>query len=210
MFFFAACHEIFSTSWFLGTILQNVCANVCSFVYVLRLFCMFVYGFCGPIRLLRTFVYGFCARCAAFAYVYGSSVGQVVRILCTYADFLCELSGFTYVYGLSFAMFDADRLEGSDLAGYLIYYCLCELSWFIESIDDPILRVVWFAIVRANACDLLKFSIIWSWWFRRFLFPCRAICYDWTVSRILSLWFRQVIFPRAMFVMIGVSQGSDI
>ena len=148
-------------AYFYVRLLRTYMAFAYVSVRLLRMLC----GFCVRIRLI------FYESCAAFVYIYG---------------FLCLLSGFTYVYGLSFAMFDADRLRGSDTAGSLICYCQCEHSWFVESIKDPILRVT-----------LSSFST-------------RAIHYYWTVSTIWSLGFCRVPFPRELLIIIGPSRGSDI
>ena len=40
---------------------------------------------------------------------------------------------------------------------------ILRVLWFVESIDDPILRVLWFYIVRENNRDSLKVSMIRSW-----------------------------------------------
>ena len=88
--------------------------------------------FCVRIRLFRTFVNGFCACCANFVYVYG---------------FLCVLIEFCVRIRLSFAMFDADRIEGSDLAGFFICFSL------------------------VNTRDSLTVSRIRYWGFRQVLFP---------------------------------------
>ena len=104
---------------------------------------------------------GFCVRlCTAFAYVYRfcvhlcTSFAHVLRILRTYTDyilhklygFLCTLSGFAYVYSLTFSMFNVDRLEGSNISGSLICF------------------------VHANARDLLTLLRIRYWGFCRVLF----------------------------------------
>ena len=136
---------------------------------------------------LRMF-YGFFVRlCTAFAYVYGffislcTAFAHVARLLRTYTAYLL-----------------------SKFCGFCIsirIFVRVERIWFVESLDDPILRVLWyveslndlilrvfwfFAIFRANARDSLKVSMIWYWWF---------------------LWD---IFPRKLFVMIGLSGGSNI
>ena len=127
-------------------------------------------------RLLRT-LYGFCVRiqlifweiCAYFAYVY---------------SFLCALSVFAYVYGLYLEMFDADRLEVSELAYSLICF------------------------VYAIARDPLTFSRIRSWLFCRVHFlrkllviigPSRESNLEGSVeflsSMICSLWLDHLKDP---------------
>ena len=83
------------------------------------------------LRTTFAYVYGFCVRlCTAFT--------QVVQIFRTYTTYflhklcglcvrihlLCALIEFGYVYNLSFALFDADSLKGSDLVGSKIsFFC---------------------------------------------------------------------------------------
>ena len=112
-----------------------------------------------------------------------------IRILRTLVyGFCARCAAFAYVYGFLCA------LSGFCESIRLIFCDARCGPWFVESLDDPILRVLWFAIVCANARDLLKVSMIWSWGFFDF-FPGRAVCYNWTVARIRSLGFRQVLFP---------------
>ena len=113
---------LYSTSWFVGKVYRlfaQMYATLRMFYGFWLRFCTafaYVCGFCVCIWLLRMFLYGFCARCASFAYIYG---------------FLCALSGFACLHGLSFVMLDADRLEGSYLAGALIVFFVqtVVISW---------------------------------------------------------------------------------
>ena len=135
----------YSDSWSGG----NVCRLFAQMYAALRIFtalCTFVYGFCVHIRLLHTFVYGFCARCAAFAYVYGLYFAHVVRLLRTYTAYLHA--------------FQSGQSQGIPYCRFLDLFFPCEGSWFVDSLEDPILRVP---------------SISLS---------TRAACYYWTLSRI--------------------------
>ena len=122
--------------------------------------------------ICRKFLQTVCANVCGFTYV--------LQLLRTFVNGFCVniwlLCIFVYGFFASCAAF-AD-----------VYGCVCVLSgfWFFESLDDPILRVLRFFIVCANARDLLK------------------------VSMIRSKWFCWVLFPHDMFVIIGPSRGSDL
>ena len=148
------------------------------------------YGFC--VRLCTTFayVYGFCVHlCAAFAYVYGFSFAHVVRLLRTYTAFvrverllrtytaylLRTLCSFCVRIRLIFTIFNADSLDGSDLACssisffransrdswavsrypilrvLLIYFVRASCSWLLDSLKDPILRVPLTSLSKRSA-----------------------------------------------------------
>ena len=137
---------LYYASWF-G---QNVCRLFTQIYAALRI----VYSFCSRLCMSFAYVQVFCVRfCTDFAHILRllhTNTAYLLWKLCSFCvriQHLCALRAFVYVYGLSFAMFDADSIEGSDLAGSLIS-CVC-----------------------VNALDLWTVSKIRSWGFRRFLFP---------------------------------------
>ena len=128
--------------------------------------------FCVRIWLLRTFVYGFWARCAAFAKVY---------------IFLCTLSVFCLRIQL-FVRYEWLLRTDTDF-------------WFLESLGDPILRVLWFF----ESPDVPILRVRWfveilcglSWWLDRLQYPYGG-------SDL------QVFFSDNLHVIIGLSGGSSI
>ena len=149
----------------------------------------------------------FCPSCAIFAYVY---------------VFLCAMSGFNLLKVsmiLYWQLFDfllsawtlviRWKYQWSNLGGYLILYFPCERSRFIESIGDPILRVLRFffcasslllldrledPIFRVPSSFFFARAVCYDWivWGIRYLrlrrdFSARVVSYDWTVCRIWSL-----------------------
>ena len=144
---------LYSASCFGGNVYRLLVKFYIRLCVCLRILRTFVYGFCVRIRLLHTFLRllctlcGFCARCATFVYVYGLSFAQVVRILHMYTAFvrierllrtytayiLRTLCGFCVRIRLIFTMFNADSLEGSDLAGPSISFILANAcdSWTV-------------------------------------------------------------------------------
>ena len=131
--------------------------NVCRlFAQMYVDFCMF-YGSC--VRFWTYFTHIVRILCTYTAYLFSMLCGFCVRI-----RIFCALSGLAYVYGLSFSMFDAEILEGSNLAVYLIFFFVLTLvirgqsrgsdlegsvEFFFRascllllgSLEDPILRV---------------------------------------------------------------------
>ena len=170
--FYFSLHSmtIYSTSLFV----VNVCRMFAQMYVALHMFygfCVRLYTvFCVNIRILRKFVYSFCARCAAFSYVYGLSLAQVVQLLRTYTYFCACLAASAYVYGF-FVLYEqilrTDTYSDSLKVLVIQSWGFVDLlgvpmirSWgflFIESPDDPILRVLWLV---ENPCER-------SWWLDR-------------------------------------------
>ena len=191
------------------TDLEHVCVRLLSthtaFAYVcvriLRTLCRF----CVRIQLI------FCASCAAFSYIY---------------RFLCAFSGFPYVYGLSFAMLNADCLEGSHLVGSLIFLSVQKLvircqyqgsdlegsvelffrarcSLLLDRIEDPILRVPPSYFSAKSACYYWTISRIRYWGFCRVI--CPTICLWFTVRSYFGCFFliliEQYIYPGGVILL---------
>ena len=135
-------------------------------------FYMVVYGFCIRIRLLCTFVYGFCARCASFEFIYGLSFSQV----------WCGPS------------------RGIQSSGFFDLFCQCKRSWFVDSIEDPILRVTSSSFSAQAARYYWTVLRIWSWGFRRFLFPTSCSWFTvWSyLGGFLLILIEQYIYPGAV------------
>ena len=121
IFFFVAYHDVLLCFLLWRKSLHIICANVCGLEYVLRILRTFMYGFCVHIRLLRTFLYEF-AHVVRFLRTYTAYLLHKLWRFCVHIQLLCLLGGFVYVYGLSFALFEADSLEVSNLVGSSINF----------------------------------------------------------------------------------------
>ena len=162
IFFFVAYHDVLLCFLLWRKSLHIICANVCGLEYVLRILRTFMYGFCVHVRFLRTYT----------AYL----LHKLWRF-CVHIQLLCLLGGFAYVYGLSFALFEADSLEVSNLVGSSINFVRVTLvirgqsrgsdlevsiDFFVRAvllldiIEDPILRVSSISLSERAARDLLS------------------------------------------------------
>ena len=215
-YLFLRAITLYSTSWFVG----NVCRLFAQMYAALHMF----YGFCvclctafaHVLRLLSTYMdyllrklCGFFVRIRIFVHVEWLCV-RIQVILC---NFWCGPSwGIRYRGIRSWGFFDL-LLSVWTLA--IHWNCPCERSWFVESLNDPILRVLLFAIVCANARDSLKLSL-WTLVIheslddsilRVILF---AIVRENNRDPLKVSMIRWVLFTRELFLSIGLSQGSNI
>ena len=156
---------LYSTYWFVG----NVCRLFAQFYEALRMsygFCvclctafLYVYGFyvhfctdfAHVVRLLRTYMAyflhklcGFCVHIRIFVLV--DWICVCIRLIFVYV--WCKPSQGIWSSGFFYLLFSVRTLVicwnswWSNLEGYLIFYCSCERSWLVESLDYPILRVI--------------------------------------------------------------------
>ena len=162
----------YSDSWFGG----NVCRLFAQMYAALRMFYVFFVRLCTAfahvVRILGTYTAYLLRKLCGFC--------VCIRLLCALNGFCVSIrlifcghcAAFAYVYGLYSRCSNADSLEGYDLASSSIFFGSCKLSWFVDSLEDPILRV-------------LSISL-----------SARAVCYYWTVLRIRSWGFRWFLYPR--------------
>ena len=199
--FHGVAWRFYYSFWFRG----NVCRLFAQMHAVLRMFtafCTFLYGFCVHIQLLRTFMYGFCTGSAYFAYVYSLYFAQVVRLLRTYTAFVRIERLFrtytAYLHGVQCRQYCVIRF-----CGFLGFFCLCKRTWFMDSLEDLILRV---PLISLSALDSRYYWTVSttrscgfrSWWCTRELLIIQCTILPW---RFLAGLDRAAYFPSGVILM---------
>ena len=151
------------------------------------------YGFLLQLCTDSVYVYGFCLRlCKDFAHVvlilhmYTTNLLHKLCRFCVRIHIFVRVERLCVHIRLIFCDVTCVTSQGIRSSGFFYLDCLCERSWFIDSLKDPLLRV------PSSS------------------FSAQAAHYYWTVSRIQYWGFCRVLFPQELLIIIGPYQVSHL